>query len=68
MAIFVTGNGNYNSLFSKIFEIFDYFRTLVPYFEYFRVIFVNSSLAFTSAFVSRNFREYGTTVYFWVQI
>ncbi len=53
MAIFVTGNGNYNSLFSKIFEIFDYFRTVVPYFEYFRVIFVNLSFAFSSAFVSR---------------
>jgi hypothetical protein len=53
MAIFVTGNGNYNSLFSKIFEIFDYFRTVVPYFEYFRVIFVNSSFAFSSPFVSR---------------
>ena len=53
MAIFVTGNGNYNSLFSKIYKIFDYFRTVVPYFEYFRVIFVNSSFAFSSAFVSR---------------
>jgi len=68
MAIFVTGNGNYNSLFSKIFKIFDYFCTVVPYFKYFRVIFVNSSFAFTSAFVSQNFREYGTTVYFRVQI
>ena len=56
MAIFVTGNGNYNLLFSKIFKIFDYFCTVVPYFKYFRVIFVNSSFAFTSAFVSRNSR------------
>jgi len=53
MAIFVTGSGNYNSLFSKIFEIFDYFCTVVPYFEYFRVIFVNLSFAFSSAFVLR---------------
>jgi len=29
---------------------------------------VNSSFAFTSAFVSRNFREYGSSVYFRVQI
>jgi len=50
---FCDDNGNYNSLFSKIFEIFDYFRTVVRYFEYFRVIFVNSSFAFSSAFVSR---------------
>jgi len=55
MAIFVTGNGNYNLLFSKIYKIFDYFRTVVPYFEYFRVIFVNSSFAFPSACVSQNF-------------
>ncbi len=51
--IFVSGNGNYNSLFSKIFEIFDYFRTVVPYFKYFWVIFVNPSFAFSSAFVLR---------------
>ena len=43
IAIFVTGNGNYNSLFSKIFKIFNYFCSVVPYFEYFWVIFVNSS-------------------------
>jgi len=36
-----------------IIVIFEYFCTVVPYFEYFRVIFVNSSFAFSSAFVSR---------------
>ncbi len=62
------GNGDYNLLFLKIFKIFDYFCIVVLYFEYFRVIFVNSSFAFTSAFVLRNFCEYGSTVFFRVQI
>ncbi len=65
MAILVTGNGNYNLLFSIIFKIFDYFCTVVPYFW---VILVNSRFEFTSTFVSQNFCEYGTTVYFRVQI
>jgi len=68
MAIFVTGNGNYNSLFSKIYQIFDYFCTVVPYFEYFWVIFVNSSFAFSSAFVSRVPQSTEPLYFFRVQI
>ncbi len=30
----IDGDGDHNSLVSKTYKIFDYFRTVVPYFEF----------------------------------
>jgi len=50
----IDGNGDYNSLLSLLSNL-----TII-----FVQWFCTLSFVFTSAFVSQNFREYGTTVYF----
>jgi len=64
----IDGDCNYNLLPSLLYKIFNYFSYSGPYSHSFEVIFVNSSFAFTTAFVSQNFCEYGSTVLFRVQI